>query len=147
MYDAADLLDGDQLIYTLLQRDKANDETVERDLDVDSIDDTPYTTYRLSMEGQTGNGPGLWAAHLTLNLYVESGEGFDRASRWYRAVHDWSGFDGNGDPRGLVASVGAIEEVEDSSVFARIGPAVPMIGKFITHYVGSFDLILRSPLG
>jgi hypothetical protein len=145
MWDAAPLIDGDLLIATLLERDKPTNEphTVLADLDVDTIDDVPVTTYRLMLSGQDdANGPGLWNAQLALNLYVEAGSGFDVARHWYAAVHRWTLPEGP--KQGFVEGVGAVEAVNDTSVFDRIQTNVPMIGKHVDHLVGLFGLRLRS---
>ena len=141
-YDAADLLDDEQLFYFLLSRDKPADSVVSAELDVDSIDFLPFTTFRVSGSGQDGNGPGLWTATLSLTVYIESGDGaFDVCKHWYQKVHGWA-LPGVG----ILADVGSVEQVEDLSKFSRVVSGLSIIGKHATQYVGSFDLTLRSPV-
>lgn len=151
MFGAADLIDDEQLVNHLLKRDAPTPAdipwlrtagVIEAELDVDSIDMLPFTTYRVSGSGQDGNGPGIWTATLTMNVYLESGDAaFDVCRHWYRKVHRWSV-----PGEGVVDGVGSVSEVEDLSKFSRVVSGLSIIGKHATQYVGSFGLALRSPM-
>lgn len=139
MWDSAELIDDEQLIYKLLQTTAPEGSTVIADLDVDSIEDLPCITFVVTGEGQTGNGPGLWDATLLVNVFADDDTAFTVCKALYRGIHLWEHPD-----HGFIEGIGAVEEVGDVSKFSRLVSGVQMIGKSVTQYSGTFGLALRN---
>ncbi|MBQ9917356.1 MAG: hypothetical protein IJO71_09170 [Microbacterium sp.] len=135
-----DLIDADSLFSQLLDALEIPDATIAVDLDVDSFDDVPFVTHH-SIIAQAGNGPGLWSALLTVNIFLEvTDDTFGVVQALYRGIHSWDDPD-----KGIVPEVGAVETVErDVEAFTRRGPSVDLNAKSVTQYTGSFELTIRN---
>lgn len=139
---AAALIDGEQIVYTLLRRDIASRVSgvdVVADLDVDSIENLPTVTYSLSGGSQDSNGRGLWEFTLSLNIFAEDADAFDVAAAVYAAVWSW-------DEPGVAVlpDLGSVNAVEDVSAPGRLVSGIQMIGKHVTQYVAVFALTLHN---
>lgn len=138
MTDVAPLIDGEALVYALMQRDAPEGSVTDSELDVDTIDALPATIYSLSVEGQTRNGRGLWPATLTLNHFGgDRDTAWREAAAWYASVHLWP-FAPMPDP-----SVGWVSSVDDVDAPSKDSTSA-IEGRGITQYTGVYALLLRN---
>jgi len=136
-----DLIDSDRLFQHLFAALDIEGATVAADLDVDSFDSVPFITHRSTIS-QSGNGPGLWTAALSVSVFVEATTSTFRVVQdVYRGIHSWDAHDA-----GIVPHIGTVETVDrDIEAFTRMGQSVDLNAKSVTQYVGSFELTLRNP--
>lgn len=94
----------------------------------------PALIYRVTGDGQTGNGPGRWPLALAVNILDGTETVFDRVRAVYAEVHSW---------RGRSSEHGHITLVEDTSLITRIA-ASQVDNRTIQQYAGAFALIARA---
>lgn len=134
------MFDPELLVYRLLSRDAPDSIQVHSEYDVTTWDNLPYSTFVVITE-PSGNSKLLWSCTLIVNAFGDGAlQAIESAETLYDIVHGWA-VPGNGN----VAELGTVESVDDVSLFARIS-AVPINGKNVTQYSGTFTLNLRSPV-
>lgn len=134
----APLIDADRLFQSLIEAIDIPGASVNAALNVDALDQIPYITHQSTIS-QSGNGPGLWAANLTVTLFIEvTNESFALLQALYAGIHAWE------DNLTAIPGVGAVEAVSDLEAFTRVQQGTPMLNKVVTPYVGSFELMIRN---
>lgn len=131
------LLAADELFQTLFIA-ALPDFGVGSDLDTDSFDQVPFLTHQ-SVIAQLPNGKGGWQVTLTVNLFLEPADAFERCSAVYDVVQDWGELPRNG----LVEDVGVVVTVEDLNAFSAMSGEVEMLNKVIRHYQAQFSILAR----
>ncbi|GIT80181.1 hypothetical protein LLS1_18500 [Leifsonia sp. LS1] len=134
------MIDGERLVYELLQAAAPPGTQVLPESDLDVLGELPVWMFHTDSDGQSENGPGLWSFTLDVNVF---GNGIDAAKQQARLCYDaiWSWMD---DPAATVIDgVGWVSEVEDMSLFSRAGTPA-LTGRGVSQYAGSFALALRN---
>lgn len=140
------MLDFEALCYQLLTR-SLPDITIRPEHEVDEVDGFPIIMFTISGGNQLAGIAGkplAWDANLSLSVFDTSLDSARAlAGRAYDAVWAWD------DPfalppAGLIDELGHAAEIEDQSVFTRVGTADIGDSRFVTQYDGRFGLQLHS---
>ncbi len=133
------MLDIEQLLFTLLERDKPSGATVQLNADTAAVNEFPFVTYDYHGFGQNVNGDGLWHCVLDLNVFLDDATAtFSTISAFNDAVHAWGDLQ-----TGVVPTVGHVQTVTDLSIFSPVDDPV-IQGRTVMQYAGSFTLQLRN---
>lgn len=133
------MLNTEKLIYMLLKRG-LHDVAVIPELDVTSIDDFPLVTFSVSGGNAvlgSSSPPKAWDVVLNLSVFHDDLDAaIDLAGRVYDIVWGW---DEAWNGTGIIDSVGHAAEIEDQSVFSRLG-TVAIGNRSVTQLAGGFGL-------
>lgn len=129
------MIDAESLIRSLLIRD--TDATVYAEQDTSDTDPLtlPAVVWDLTVDGQTGNGDGLWSGMLGLRVIAVPDEAFSTASDLYDAVHGW--------PADSTVDGAWVTYVRDVQTVNR-PQSTNTVGKGVSLYQMSFTIIIRN---
>lgn len=132
------MIDAGGIVYQLLTADIPT-ATIRDEVAVTTIDELPTIIYAISGPGQTANGDGYWNVILDLTVIDDIATGFDIASAADDAVHSWPG---------RITGLGWVHDVTDVALFSTVTAgdrqSVPVAGRDVVHYAGTFALALRK---